>query len=377
MTFHTDVLPVVAVASSGKTAGFIEPSSFELDEPSFFKKRGALHVSRERRRATRPGRWASIVMSPEQKVAGAAEQNRQNMQPLFRIAASPQEAEVVPAWRTLAGNLASGAVAGCTVEAVLYPIDTIKTRLQAMTSGGGFNSLFKGSGSGMGKLYSGLIGNLVGVAPATAIFFGVYEPVKQQSKKYMQEDAAPLVAGSVAGLAASIVRVPTEVIKQRMQTREFSSAMGAVAQISRKEGIRGLFAGYGAFLLRDLPFDAVEFFTYEVLKSAYQKRVKRELKAYESAVAGAISGGFTGLVTTPFDVLKTRLMTQGSTGRYANVFDATKKILQEEGAGAFFKGWQPRLIWISIGGCVFFTALEQSRKLFLPKSHVEKDHKEA
>jgi hypothetical protein len=69
--------------------------------------------------------------------------------------------------------------------AALYPLDTIKTRLQTATSGGGLGALLR---SGGGKaLYSGLAGNLAGVMPATAIFMGVYEPVKQAR-------AAPLVA---------------------------------------------------------------------------------------------------------------------------------------------------------------------------------------
>ena len=61
--------------------------------------------------------------------------------------------------------------------AALYPIDTIKTRLQAMRSGGGIRALLQAGGSR--ALYAGVWGNLVGVAPASAIFMAVYEPVKQ------------------------------------------------------------------------------------------------------------------------------------------------------------------------------------------------------
>lgn len=41
----------------------------------------------------------------------------------------------------------------------------------------------------------------------------------------------------------------------------------------RREGARGLFAGYGSFLLRDLPFDAIEFMAYEQLKKAYKVNI--------------------------------------------------------------------------------------------------------
>ena len=104
-------------------------------------------------------------------------------------------------------------------NAALYPIDTIKTRLQATISGGGLNSLLKGGGGR--ALYAGIWGNLAGVVPASAIFMGIYEPVKQHVLERVPPEKSYLGAlsgGALAGLAASIVRVPTEVIKQRLQT---------------------------------------------------------------------------------------------------------------------------------------------------------------
>lgn len=295
--------------------------------------------------------------------------------PLWLIASA--EPQNIPSWRIFVGNLLSGATAGCAVEAALYPIDTIKTRLQAMRSGGGIRALLKGPGSG--KLYSGLWGNLAGVAPASALFFSVYQPCKHAISERLPEQqqfTGPLMAGALAGLAASLVRVPTEVVKQRMQTREFQGLFQAVSGIVGREGMKGLYAGYSAFLLRDLPFDAIEFFAYEALKSTYKSRVNREISAEEAAVTGAIAGGITGFVTTPFDVMKTRLMTQGISGTYNSVWDCTTKIISEEGVAALWKGWQPRLLWISIGGCIFFTALEEAQKIFVPKQPsmvIEKD----
>ncbi len=53
--------------------------------------------------------------------------------------------------------------------------------------------------------------------------------------------------------------------------------------------MRGLYAGYGSFLLRDLPFDAIEFVSYEQLKRAYTVALgnKREVNAAETAAMGA------------------------------------------------------------------------------------------
>eukprot|EP00878_Enallax_costatus_P018767 GHUV01019776.1.p1 GENE.GHUV01019776.1~~GHUV01019776.1.p1 ORF type:complete len:339 (+),score=48.81 GHUV01019776.1:260-1276(+) len=208
-----------------------------------------------------------------------------------------------------------------------------------------------------------------GVAPSSAIFMAVYEPVKQWVYRNSSEDRhwlGPVVAGAAAGAAASLTRVPTEVIKQRLQTREFAGAMSAIRNIVAKEGVRGLYAGYGAFMLRDLPFDAIEFVAYEQLRKAAAKFLQRDPNPAEVSVVGALAGGFTGIVTTPLDVLKTRLMTQGTTGRYKNLIDATIQIAKTEGMSAFMAGWQPRLIWISLGGFVFFPALEAAKKLYSP-----------
>jgi len=75
-----------------------------------------------------------------------------------------------------------------------------------------------------------------------------------------------------------------------------------------------------------------------------------------------------GFTTTPLDVLKTRLMTQGSGSArvYDNVLHCAIKVYREEGAAAFLRGWQPRVTWIAIGGCIFFTALEQAKKCLVP-----------
>ena len=56
-------------------------------------------------------------------------------------------------------------------------------------------------------------------------------------------------------------------------------------------------------------------------------------------------------------------MTQGASGRYSNLVDATLTIARTEGLSAFMRGWQPRLIWISMGGFVFFPVLEATKKV--------------
>nr|GMC55192.1 S-adenosylmethionine carrier 1, chloroplastic/mitochondrial-like isoform X1 [Ipomoea batatas] len=267
--------------------------------------------------------------------------------------------------RILYEGAVAGAAAGVVVETVLYPIDTIKTRLQAVRGGG--EIILKG-------LYSGLAGNLAGVLPASAIFVGVYEPTKQKLLKSLPENLsalAHLTAGAVGGAASSIIRVPTEVVKQRMQTGQFASAPDAVRLIISKEGFRGLYAGYGSFLLRDLPFDAMQFCIYEQLRLGYKLAAKRDLNDSENAMIGAFAGAVTGAVTTPLDVIKTRLMVQGSAKQYQGVLHCVGTIAREEGTSALFKGMGPRVLWIGIGGSIFFGVLEKTKQLLAQKRPVD------
>ena len=68
---------------------------------------------------------------------------------------------------------------------------------------------------------------------------------------------------------------------------EFTRGAGnAVQTILKSEGVRGLFAGYGSFMLRDLPFDAIEFVAYEQLKKSWVKYKGSDIRPHESAVIG-------------------------------------------------------------------------------------------
>lgn len=78
------------------------------------------------------------------------------------------------------------------------------------------------------------------------------------------------------------------------QANEFKSARTAVSTILRREGARGMFAGYGAFLIRDLPFDAIEFWAYDTLKITYTTFLGRDLNGAEAGACGAIAGAVTG-----------------------------------------------------------------------------------
>ena len=110
-------------------------------------------------------------------------------------------------------------------------------------------------------------------------------------------------------LASSVVKVPREVVTQNLQTGQYSSGMHAFTSILRRDGPLGLYRGYVSTALRDIPFMIVMFSVYENVK-LYSGGLLAKYW-WCSALAGAASGGLAGLCTTPVDVVKTRIMTSG------------------------------------------------------------------
>jgi solute carrier family 25 S-adenosylmethionine transporter 26 len=65
---------------------------------------------------------------------------------------------------------------------------------------------------------------------------------------------------------ACLVRVPTEVVKQRMQTGMHSTFSDAVTTIVKNDGLLGLYSGFSITIMREIPFSFVQFPLYEYMK---------------------------------------------------------------------------------------------------------------
>ncbi|XP_073139016.1 S-adenosylmethionine carrier 1, chloroplastic/mitochondrial-like [Henckelia pumila] len=162
-----------------------------------------------------------------------------------------------------------------------------------------------------------------------------------------------VTAGALGGLAASFVRVPTEVVKQRIKTGKFDSAPEALRLIVSREGFKGLFVGYGSFI--------DQFCIYEQFRIGNNLAAKRDMQDPENAIVGDFAGALTGSITNPLDVINTRLMIQGSTNQYKGIVDCVQTIVKDK-AYPLFSRIRPRVLWIGIGGSIFFGVLESTKR---------------
>ena len=270
--------------------------------------------------------------------------------------------------------LLAGALAGTTVDLTLFPLDTLKTRLQSASgffASGGFTGIYRGVGSAV-----------VGSAPGAAFFFVTYETTKtflSQTSWLGRSDgnaaaATHMLAASAGEVAACAVRVPTEVVKQRAQAGQHGgSSLSSLRYILGLRGTIGLtgvwrelYRGWGITIFREVPFTVIQFPLWEALKAFGRERRERtgrglfgdlrrdkgvgEVGAAESAVYGSLAGAVAAGVTTPLDVLKTRVMLSTERRGFASL---AAEILRDHGVRPFFAGIGPRVMWISIGGAIF------------------------
>ncbi|EXJ88428.1 hypothetical protein A1O1_05358 [Capronia coronata CBS 617.96] len=258
-----------------------------------------------------------------------------------------------------------GSIAGAFGAFMVYPIDLVKTRMQNQRSVLPGERLYENSidcarkvirNEGFRGLYSGVLPQLVGVAPEKAIKLTVNDLIRGRFTD-KQTNAIPLPAEILAGGSAGACQVvftnPLEIVKIRLQVQgELAKKSDAVPKrsamwIVRNLGILGLYKGASACLLRDVPFSAIYFPTYNHLKrDMFGESQQKRLGVLQLLTAGAIAGMPAAYLTTPCDVIKTRLQVEARKGDvvYNGLTDCARKIWQQEGFRAFFKGGPARIL---------------------------------
>ncbi|PVH16078.1 uncharacterized protein CXQ87_003942 [Candidozyma duobushaemuli] len=305
--------------------------------------------------------------------------------------------EALPDDASIAAHLSAGAFAGIMEHTVMFPIDSIKTRMQMIASGQPLSKSVVGSISkissseGAYALWRGVSSVVLGAGPAHAVYFSVFEATKtmlvnrltnQKSTKIVTDESHPLIA-SGAGIAATVasdaLMTPFDVLKQRMQLGASTTAatasqsksaklMKTAAHIYRHEGLSAFFISYPTTLFTNIPFAALNFGFYEY--SSQLLNPDNKYNPYYHCISGGIAGGIAAALTNPLDCIKTALQTRGVSQneslRSINGFvSASKALLKQGGMGAFARGIKPRIIFNVPATAISWTAYEMAKEVLL------------
>ncbi|XP_014403083.1 PREDICTED: solute carrier family 25 member 40 isoform X1 [Myotis brandtii] len=235
---------------------------------------------------------------------------------------------------------------------------------------------------GIKSLWSGLPPTLVMAVPATVIYFTCYDQLTALLKSKLGENEShiPIVAGIVARFGAVTVISPLELIRTKMQSKRFSykELHQFVSKKVSKDGWISLWTGWTPTLLRDVPFSAMYWYNYELLKKwLCEKSGLYEPTFMINFTSGALSGSFAAVVTLPFDVVKTQKQTQlwmyesHKISMPMSTWAIMKNIVAKNGFSGLFTGLTPRLIKIA-PACAIMISTYEFGKAFFQKKNTQK-----
>lgn len=289
-----------------------------------------------------------------------------------------------------------GGMGSVAAEFGTFPIDLTKTRLQVqgqtcdgakykqLRYRGMVHALIKISQEeGIQALYSGIRPAILRQASYGTIKIGCYHTFKRMLVENPENETLPIniVCGIAAGVFASSLANPTDVLKVRMQAQGATLAhangmMNSFATIYQQEGTKGLWRGVVPTAQRAAVVAGVELPVYDYCKKQLIDRQYMGDSIGTHFVSSFIAGLTGAIASNPIDVVKTRLMNQqnlrehvlrqqGATSQhiYKNSLDCFIKTAKYEGVLALYKGFIPT--WVRLGpwNMIFFMAYEQLKKL--------------
>eukprot|EP01060_Flectonema_neradi_P031779 TRINITY_DN4909_c2_g1_i2.p1 TRINITY_DN4909_c2_g1~~TRINITY_DN4909_c2_g1_i2.p1 ORF type:complete len:295 (+),score=32.07 TRINITY_DN4909_c2_g1_i2:81-965(+) len=278
-------------------------------------------------------------------------------------------------------GLVCGAGGSLVSDTVCTPLDVLKVRMQLSRSGV------------LGEQYSGLADCAVKIAKSEGAsgFFkglkpallrsgtygtcrlGLYEPIKQAIAGDIPKADLKLhhkmAAGMTSGCISSFIFTPCDVIKIRMQAdttgKKYPGLISAFKQILKQESLSGLYKGASPNVGRAGICACVELSAYDEVKS---RLLASSFWGYGDTLpthigASLIAGFLSTVASQPVDLVKSRLMQQGTDSRYSSPLSCLRITYRNEGLRGMYAGFWPSYMRIAPHTLVIFVVIEQIRHL--------------
>jgi len=268
-------------------------------------------------------------------------------------------------------QFAAGAVAGVSEILVMYPLDVVKTRMQIQKGKGlgeeGYNGMvdcFRKivKNEGASRLYRGITAPILMEAPKRATKFAandewgkVWRNVFGMAK---MNQSLSILTGASAGATEAFVVVPFELVKIRLQDKaqahKYNGMIDCVKKIIAQEGPLTLYQGLESTMWRHVLWNAGYFGCIFQVKELLPKSKNKKGQIGNDLVSGAVGGTVGTILNTPMDVVKSRIQNSpkiaGQVPKYNWAWGSIVTVMKEEGFGALYKGFLPKVLRLGPGG---------------------------
>uniref|UniRef100_A0A8D2HWF1 Mitoferrin-1 n=1 Tax=Urocitellus parryii TaxID=9999 RepID=A0A8D2HWF1_UROPR len=284
--------------------------------------------------------------------------------------AGSEDYENLPTSASVSTHMTAGAMAGILEHTVMYPVDSVKTRMQSLYPDpkAQYTSIYGAlkkimQTEGFWRPLRGLNVMMTGAGPAHAMYFACYENMKRTLNDVFNHQGNSHLAN---------------VVKQRLQmyNSQHQSALSCIRTVWRTEGLGAFYRSYTTQLTMNIPFQSIHFITYEFLQE--QVNPRRDYNPQSHIISGGLAGALAAAATTPLDVCKTLLNTQENmalslanvSGRLSGMVNAFRTVYQLNGLAGYFKGIQARVIY-QIPSTAISWSVYEFFKYFLTKRQLE------
>lgn len=278
--------------------------------------------------------------------------------------------------------MTAGSLGGASATVIEYPMDTIKVRLQddGKRYGGVLKcirTIAKEEGVVNG-FFRGLPAPVIGAACENAILFVSYRSAIDSFQKFtyghctapdQEPYLAVAAAGAAGGIVVSQVLTPAELIKCKMQIqntlpvdeRIYKNSLDCAAATYRRRGVRGLFRGHTAMMVREAVGCGFYFLAFQSVTRHFLKEGQsfHEAPPWVHFLGGGCAGVAFWSSTYPVDAVKTKQQTMKADYLKLNFRQAYARLYRTEGMRGLFRGYSVTALRAFPGNAVLIAVYEQ------------------
>ncbi|CCD27337.1 Oac1p NDAI_0K01460 [Naumovozyma dairenensis CBS 421] len=289
------------------------------------------------------------------------------------------------------GSFTAGGLAACIAVTVTNPIELVKIRMQLQGEMSALTQrIYKNPIQGMGVIFKnegirglqkGLVAAYIYQIGLNGSRLGFYEPIRSTLNSFffpdveshkVQNVGVNVVSGAASGIIGAVIGSPLFLVKTRMQSysdvikigeqTHYTGVWNGLSTIFKNEGLKGLFRGIDAAILRTGAGSSVQLPIYNTAKNFLVKNDIMKDGPALHLTASTISGLGVGVVMNPWDVILTRIYNQKG-DLYKGPLDCLIKTVRIEGITALYKGFEAQLFRIAPHTIMCLTFMEQTMKL--------------